>query len=381
MDRNNMTINEFADLVKDHLFDDRPDLAETHMVDVKEVTKNNGMILHGLSIREENENISPTIYLEQFLNEFKEGDPLSEIAERIINVYEEHRAPSSISVDFITDFDQAKERLAMKIVNADKNAVMLEGTPHFKFGDLAAIFQVQVDSSEFGNAVVTVKDEQMKMWGVDTQTLMDHAKANMEYKQPVRIQSMIEVLTEMMGFTPDGMDDAGVPQMYVMTNETKINGAASMIFTEKLDEFANDHNANIFILPSSIHEILLIPDNGSMKISELENMVREVNETQVAPDEVLSDNVYFYDKDAKSLYIAATNEPCVLESDGKDFSKADKEMKAEKADKVKPADKDKAPKEAKSIKDRLAEGKEKASNTPSIPKEIAPKDKGRSIEK
>ena len=171
-----------------------------------------------------------------------------------------------------------------------------------------------------------------------------------------------------------------------MTNETKINGAASMIFTEKLDEFANDHNANIFILPSSIHEILLIPDNGSMKISELENMVREVNETQVAPDEILSDNVYFYDKDAKSLYIAATNEPCVLESDGKDFSKPDKEMKAEKpekaekADKVKPADKDKTPKEAKSIKDRLAEGKEKVANAPSIPKEITPKDKGRSIE-
>ena len=171
---------------------------------------------------------------------------------------------------------------------------------------------------------------------------------------------------------PDGMLPEGDgPQMYVMSNETKINGAAAMVFTEKLDEFASEHNANIFILPSSVHEILLIPDNGNMRVSELEAMVRDVNETQVAPDEVLSDNVYFYDKDVKSLYIAATNEPCVLESDGKDFSKPEKAKKVEKAEK---------PREAGSIKEKLAEGKEKSANLPEIPKEAIQKEKGHSIE-
>ena len=375
MDRNSMTINDFVDAVKDHLFDNRPDMAVNHTADVNEVIKNNGMLLHGLTIREEGERVAPTIYLEQFFDNFKGGEILDEILDKIISVYEEHKSPKGISVDFFTDFDQAKDRLAMKVVNADKNAQMLEGVPHFKFGDLAAIFQVQVDSNAYGNAVITVKDEHMKMWGVDTNTLMEHAKANMEEKQPVRIQSMIEVLSEMMGGMPDGMETAEAPQMYVMSNETKINGAAAMIFTEKLDEFAADRGANLFILPSSIHEILLIPDNGNMSVPELEMMVKEVNETQVAPDEVLSDNVYYYDKDAKNLYLAATNEPCVLESDGKDFSKSDKDKKTEK-----PKAPEKTPKEDKSIRDRLSEGKEKAAKTPEIPKEIAPKEKGRSIE-
>ena len=378
MERNDMSIKDFVDTVKEHLFDDRPDMAETHRVDVNEVLKNNGMLLHGLTIREEGESIAPTIYLEKFFDEFKEGSPLSEIADRIIGVYEDHRSPQNIAVGFFTDFEQCKDRLAMKVVNADKNTEMLAGMPHYKFGDLAAIFQVQVDSNEFGNAVITVKDEHMKMWGVDTKTLMEYAKANMEEKQPVRIQSMMEVLSEMMGGMPDEMLPGGdSPQMYVMSNETKINGAAAMIFTEKLDEFAQNHGANLFILPSSVHEILLIPDNGNMSVPELEAMVRDVNATQVAPDEVLSDNVYLYDKDAKSLYIAATNEPCVLESDGKDFSKPDKEVKAEK---VKAAKEDKPLREAGSIKEKLAEGKEKASKTPEIPKDAISKDKGRTIE-
>lgn len=372
MERNDMTINDFADAVMEHLFDERPDMADTHTADLNEVTKNNGMLLHGITIKEEGENVAPTIYLEKFFDEFQDGASLSEITDKIIGVYEEHKAPQSISVDFFTDFEQAKDRLAMKIVNGEKNADMLKGMPHFKFGDLAAIFQVQVNANEYGNAVITVKDEHMKMWGVDSQTLMDHAKANMEEKQPVRIQSMMEVLSEMMGGMPDGMLPEGDgPQMYVMSNETKINGAAAMVFTEKLDEFASEHNANIFILPSSVHEILLIPDNGNMRVSELEAMVRDVNETQVAPDEVLSDNVYFYDKDVKSLYIAATNEPCVLESDGKDFSKPEKAKKAEKAER---------PREAGSIKEKLAEGKEKSANLPEIPKETLQKEKGHGIE-
>lgn len=377
MEKNSMTMGDFMEAVKEHLFDNHPEMADTHEVEAREVMKNNSTLLHGITIREKDERVAPTIYLESFFDEFKNGGTLAEIADRVIEAYEQHKAPKNISVDFFSDFEQAKDRLAMKIVNADKNAKLLSEVPHFKFGDLAAIFQVQVDSSEFGNAVITVRDEHMKMWGVSTDALMENARANMEEKQPVRIQSMIEVLTEMMSYVPAEMTASDNGMMYVMTNETKINGAAAMILTDKLDEFAQDRGTNVFILPSSIHEILLIPDNGTIGIPELEAMVKDVNATQVAPDEVLSDNVYFYDKDARNIYIAATNEPCVLESDGKDFSKPDKDRKAEKP---KTADKEKAPEKAGSIKEKLAEGKAKAASAPEMTKEAVSKVKGREIE-
>ena len=158
------------------------------------------------------------------------------------------------------------------------------------------------------------------------------------------------------------------PKMYVMTNESKINGAAAMIFTDKIDEFANEQQTNFFILPSSVHEVLLIPDTGEINVNELEDMVKSVNRTQVSPDEVLSDNVYFYDREEKNLCIATTKEPLVLECVSKDSEKAVQKNAEKSADRnvQKTSEKkaaDKATRESeepKSIKDRLAEGKEKS---------------------
>lgn len=353
-------VKDFAQHLKEHLLDNYPDLAETTVVDVTEVTKNNGTVLQGLTIRDENVNIAPTIYVNDAYENFLKGESMDDIVAGIVNTYESHKAPQNISVEFFTDFDQVKDRLAMKVINGDKNAEMLEGCPHFKFGDLAAIFQVQVESNEFGNATITVKNEHMEMWGVDAQTLMDLARENMEEKQPVRIQSMLEVLQGMMGGEfPEDMMGMPEPAMYVMTNETKINGAAAMIFTDKLQEFAEQHDTNFFILPSSIHEILLVPENGDMDVKGLTDMVREVNDTQVSPEEVLSYNVYFYDKDEKQLMLAETKEPMELKDPSKD-KKAPEKKAPEKS-------------EAKSIKDKLNEGKAKVAAKESEPK--APKTK------
>lgn len=373
-------VKDFAEYLKEHLFDERPDLAEKCTIVLNEVTKNNDNKLQGLTIQEEGTNIAPTIYADSYFKDYESGkDSIEGCIAKLIKTYEEHRPPQSLSVDFFTDFDQAKDRLAMKIINAEKNAKMLETVPNFKYGDLAAIFQVQVESNEFGNATITVKNEHMKMWGVDSQTLMNHAKANMEEKQPVHIQSMVEVLREMMGDAVT--DELGMTEeapMYVMTNETKINGAAAMIFTDKLQEFAENHDANVYILPSSIHEILLIIDNGDMDVQNLTDMVHDVNSTQVAPDEVLSDNVYFYDKDQKQLMLAETKELMVLIDNTKAVEKEEvkeKEAKVSKASKAEKVESDKP----KSIKERLDEGKAKVAAKDVETKETKVKAKSQEI--
>lgn len=380
MERNEMTIQQFADNVLDHLFDTHPGMEETHNAEIKEVLKNNGQMREALVLKANDENIAPTIYLEKFFDDFKDGALLGDICDKIIDMYEQSRNPQNISVDFFTDFDQAKERLAMKVVNAEKNAQMLEDTPHFKFGDLAAIFQVQVDSNEYGSAVITVKDQHMKMWDTDPQSMLEYAKANMEEKQPVRIQSMMDVLREMMGGNaPEELLPAEEPQMYVMTNDSKINGAAAMIFTDKIDDFAKDIGANLFILPSSIHEVLLVPDNGQMDVHELEDMVKNVNRTQVSPDEVLSDNVYIYDREAKSLQIASTKEPLVLECVNNEQSRKNAEKSAHKALEKAFQKTDRASEEAHSIKDRLAEGKEKSAMSLGDVSDKLPQEQGRDL--
>lgn len=347
---NVMSKSDFANALVDMLYATYPDMAETHEIGLREVTKNNGTILTGLTIRENSENIAPTIYVESMYEDYLDGAGLEELTERIMDTYQNNKLPNDFSVDFFNDFAQIKDRIMMKVINADRNEQMLAETPHYTFGDLAAIFQVQMDSVEFGSAVVTVKDEHMKMWGVDTGTLMKHAKENLETKQPPYIMSMAQVIAEMMDIPPEEMFDANQPAMYVMCNESKINGAAAMVFTEKLDEFAVEHGANLYVLPSSIHEIIIIPDNlNSIDKNVLESMVRDVNATQVSAEEFLSNNVYYYNRDDKCLFIAETMEPCVLHSDGKDFRNTKEKKEPEKS-------------EPKTIKERLAEGKEKAAN-------------------
>ncbi len=335
------SIEDFAAYIKEHIFDDVPEMAENHTVELKEVLKNNGVKLHGMVINETNTektNIYPTLYLENAFEQYKDGEPLDEIMSDLREGYEMHRETKGIEVDFMTDFKQVAERLSIKVINYDMNRDFLEGTPHFKYGDLAAIFQVQMNMNEYGTMTATVKNEQLNMWGVTAADLLTNATRNMEEKQPPHITSMFEVLKEMMGMDIPEMSPMDGPEMYVMSNESKMNGAAGIIFTEKLQEFAEEKGSDIYIIPSSIHELILVPSVGSMGAQDIKEMVKEVNDTQLDVQDRLSYNVYLYSKEEKQLMIADTKEPLKLEDPDK---KQDKEKH-------------------KSIKDRLEEGKAKS---------------------
>ena len=301
-------VKEFATYVAEHLFDARPELKKNHEVEVKEMIKNNSTVLTGLIIKEVESNIAPTIYMNSGFEMYRDGTQMEELIEGYLRTYETNKLDNNVSVEFFTDFEQAKERLTMKLVNAEKNRERLKKLPHYLLGDLALIFQVQVEAAEFGTATITVQSEHINMWKKEIATLFDNAKRNMSKKQPVRIQSMFDVLSSMMGEITEEMFEEINLQMYVLSNETKINAASGIIFTEKIQEFADVHEANLFILPSSIHELILIPDSGELDVEYLANMVREINATQVPPEEVLSDKVYYYDRNQKALMFADSME-------------------------------------------------------------------------
>ncbi len=353
------TIEDFAAYVKDHILDDVPEMAETHVVDLKDVLKNNGVVLHGFTIRDtdagKESNIYPTIYLETAFEQFLNGDTLEEIMTDLRESYEIHKEPKGIAVDFMTDFDKVAERLSIKVINYDMNRDFLQSTPHYKYGDLAAIFQVQMNMDSYGSMTATVKNEQMKMWDVKPADLLSCATKNMEEKQPPHITSMFEVLKELMHMDLELPGDIpmGEPEMYVMSNESKMNGAAGIIFTDKLQEFAEEKGTDIYIIPSSIHELILVPVAGNMGPQEIKEMVRDVNDTQLDAQDRLSYNVYLYSREEKQLMIADTKEPLKLEEPGK------------KQDKEKP----------KSIKDRLEEGKAKSAAKALEPKPAKTKTK------
>ena len=237
---------------------------------------------------------------------YKEGETMADVCQLIIRVYEEHKMNVDFDVASITDLGKVKERICYKLINAEHNQELLADTPYVRFHDLALIFYIVVSREEEEFGTVTVKNNLMQMWNVSVEKLLRMAIVNTQRMFRGKVESMFNVMTELLVDKLDeecaneffdmiaGAEDE-VP-MYVCSNTSKINGAGVILYDGLLKEFADRVDNNFYILPSSIHETLFIPDAGDVDVNYLKQMVRDVNTTQVAPDEILSDNVYYYDR-------------------------------------------------------------------------------------
>lgn len=142
------------------------------------------------------------------------------------------------------------------------------------------------------------------MWGIDEEELFRVAEENTPRICPATEKSMLELMKELMIKVPEE-EERESPEMYILSNEAKIWGAVAMLYPQRLEWIAEKLRANLYILPSSVHETLVVPARGNTEPNELVAMVREVNTSVVLADEILSDNVYFYDKELKELKAVA----------------------------------------------------------------------------
>lgn len=126
---------------------------------------------------------------------------------------------------------------------------------------------------------------------------------NTSRKLPYTFQTMEEVITELTGGEEQEIPGEEGELMYVLTNENKYLGAAALLYPYVLNHIGKVLKNNFYVLPSSIHECILVPDSGQYSRMELMSMVREVNESQVAKEEILSYEVYYYDRNRQALIL------------------------------------------------------------------------------
>ena len=305
------TMEAFAGTVKTAM---EVTYGEDYKVSVQEVKKNNGLVLTGLTILKKDCNIAPTIYLNQVFEQYQDGRSMESICRELIAVYEEHKVHTDFDVSAVTDFAKVQNRICYKLINAEKNAELLADAPHVMLEDLAIIFYILVSQDSDGTGTIIIRNNMLSYWDVDTDILYELAQANTQRLFRGSVQSMASVMTEILSHRLDeesaqefydmmvGEDDM-IP-MYVCTNIAKLNGAGVILYQGLLQEFADRVGSDFYILPSSIHETLLIPANGDMDVEYLRDMVRTVNRTEVAPDEILSDSVYYYSRLTDRVEIA-----------------------------------------------------------------------------
>lgn len=299
-----LNYNEFKDAVTSKIRDYLPVDFSNATVSINSVLKNNSLNLDGLTIRREGESICPNIYLNQFYEDYTDGRDFESILSEIAKIRQKHSGPIDLDVKAITDFDAIKDKINIKLINSSQNKEYLKDKPHTDIADLSAIYYINLGTDEYGSMTTVISDCLLSQYGITVEELHQTAIRNMGPN--ARFSTMFEVLSEIMSDnSPSDIFDAADDMIFVLSNQNKINGASMLLCPNVMDMIAEKVGKDYYLLPSSIHEALIVPYRPDMEVDSLATMVREVNATQVAKDEQLSDHVYRYDYDNHSLVIAA----------------------------------------------------------------------------
>lgn len=307
-------IYEFADTIKGIL---EKRMADSE-IEIREVEKNNCVILTGIAIRKKGSPIARTIYINQLFEEYQNGMEVQEIVGEIERICQSEKEPAlqDFHIKELADFEKIRDKISLKLVNAERNKKRLETMPHRTFLDLAITYDVRV--TEINDAVgsVAVTNDMMEAWGVKEEQLYELALQN-AVKQDRGVVKPLESLMQTLigsgekteeethhykGFDIRIAEEIQETALYVATNRSQTNGAAVLLYPDLLDSVGT-MLGDFFILPSSIHETLLLPTDGGMEPDALIQIVHEVNASTVAAEEVLSENVYRYDVAKKELSV------------------------------------------------------------------------------
>lgn len=275
---------------------------ETITVYIHTAVKNNGKERKGITVSEKGIHISPTIYLEEYFQQFQEGKPIEKIVEKILQLYEEVKCSHPCEESLLQNYEELKGKFACKLIHRGKNEKLLNDIPYVPWMDLAIVVFVLLEISPYGTATVLVRKEHLEIWGLTEAQLFDEAKKNTPILLPYQFCPMRKLLREICPYAVDEGEEEE-ESLYVLSNKLRSFGAASMLYEGILEKVGQKLGENYYILPSSIHEVIVVPESKSPVKQDLEEMVREINETQVEEEEVLSDRVYYFSRKENRLFL------------------------------------------------------------------------------
>lgn len=264
--------------VKDVLSETVPNLR----ADVQPIRKNNGIF-------------------EQYQN----GKTTEALAEELAGLYRNRQDKTADLKKSFIPYEKAKENLIVGLCNAEMNEELLKTIPHEIREDLALVYRILLKHPDGEIESELVTNPLLEYWGIGEQALQEDAWDNMRRKNSPQFCRMDEILRELM--YPDGTSaetETEVP-LYVLTNRVKAWGASYMFDKDTMAGIAKELGSSFIVFPSSIHEVLILPEEKGLDVEEMQEMVRTVNMTVVDSQEVLSNQVYRYDREEQTVSIMA----------------------------------------------------------------------------
>lgn len=285
-----MNFEEFKRMLENELKKHLP--SDYLNADIKFETVNKlGKSYEAMIVRKPGQAAVAAMNITQFYKEYMEMPIKGWILDKIVDSIMESETVAFNNTD-ITEYEAVKDRLFIRLSNAEYNKDLLNTVPHRVVEDLAVTYHFKVDGpNSDGLYSGMITNSLLEQYGVSAEQLHEDALANSPRLFPPTLKTMREVLMG-CGVLPD--EPSGT-KMYVLSNPEIMNGAATLMYENAMEEAAKVLDGDYVVLPSSVHEVILLSDNGSLDYCELEQMVIQVNNSIVKQEDKLSDHVYKYD--------------------------------------------------------------------------------------
>jgi len=285
-----MNIENFRKEVTDIIYEMETDVEITDC----EVLKNNGVKLFGLCIKGKNQVVVPTIYLEGYYKEYMSGKDIESIAADIISVNKDAQFKGEFDAEIFQNYSEIKKLLRVKIINTDSNRELLKDVPNREFLDLSIVAYCDVSDMCKTTATILVKKDHINIWDVTEAEVLNTAYDNTK-KSGAVISNIFEVLKSNIDCSFNSDTEA---DMYILSNKEALLGAVALTYDDLLDEFisnlSQEKNGGVYILPSSIHEVILLPEKDVSDPEYLNSIIASVNEESLETEDILSGHAYYY---------------------------------------------------------------------------------------
>ena len=305
-------IKEFMDELSGEIMQMLPgDLTKDLSIDAMTVTKMNDQVLNGLTFQKKGEQASPTIYIDEEFRNHNEGKPMGMISGQVAQAYLDSLVMQPDTIPQELDLDKVRNDISFHVLEIKRNHKYLSEVPYMPMGNgLAAVCHIKVDDGKDGCWRTTITRAFAERNSCDMNEVFQAAMERAPEIDPPVLSSME---SQLFGFDRENILDEGMIRdgekspMYVLTNESGMLGASALFYPGVQEKIAEAMGEGYSVLPSSVHEVLIVPDSLGPNAIELSEMVHSVNTNVLDPKDILSDNVFHYDKETKELSVAAVS--------------------------------------------------------------------------
>ncbi len=288
-------------------------LDSNYLVQINKVNKNNNIVLDAISIRENGNTTSPNIYLSQFYEAYKNNVSLDSIAEKIIEVYEEHKN-TQLEANWVMDWEKVKDKIFYVLVNKETNSMLKETCITSDYLDMMLVYKIAFQQNDSDIMTITIKKDMLNTWHVSKKDIISAAAKNTAKILPMKIESLTQITKNSIlnssipenekEFMLAAIEMQETPMLYVLSNYHYINGASVILYKDELKNIAKKLNTNIlYIIPSSIHEVIVYDAKMETDLEDTKEMINFINGNKIEPEEYLSGNLYKYSIETDSIEI------------------------------------------------------------------------------